>query len=176
MHGLPGALGMTSAFPFVGRSAELERLRALLPRAEGEAGRVVLLGGEAGSGKSRLVREFAAGAAEDGTLVLYGACDAVLHTPYGPFVEALDQLVRALGPELPAALGASRSARSRPVARPRSSVVASVTLQRSKMSASRCRKPSWMSDSSEARLPMGQPPTQLRWRWTSSSRSRKART
>ena len=39
--------------------------------------------------------------------MLYGACDAVLHTPYGPFVEALDQLVRALGPELPAALGAS---------------------------------------------------------------------
>ena len=107
MQGLPGALGMTSAFPFVGRSAELDRLRALLPRAEGEAGRVVLLGGEAGSGKSRLVREFAAGAAADGTLVLYGACDAVLHTPYGPFVEALDQLVRALGPELPAALGAS---------------------------------------------------------------------
>ena len=60
MHGLPGALGVASTFPFVGRTAELERLRTLLPRAEGESGRVVLLGGEAGSGKSRLVREFAA--------------------------------------------------------------------------------------------------------------------
>ena len=66
MHGLPGALGVTSAFPFVGRSAELERLRTLLPRADGERSRVVVLGGEAGSGKSRLVREFAAGAAADG--------------------------------------------------------------------------------------------------------------
>ena len=81
MHGLPGALGVTSTFPFVGRSAELDRLRTLLPRADGERGRVVVLGGEAGSGKSRLVREFAAGAAADGVLVLYGACDAVLRTP-----------------------------------------------------------------------------------------------
>jgi DNA-binding CsgD family transcriptional regulator/tetratricopeptide (TPR) repeat protein len=28
-----------------------------------------------------------------GTLVLYGACDAVIRTPYGPFVEALERLV-----------------------------------------------------------------------------------
>ena len=34
MHGLPGALGVTSTFPFVGRSAELDRLRTLLPRAD----------------------------------------------------------------------------------------------------------------------------------------------
>ena len=38
-------------------------LRTLLPRAEGEGRRVVLLGGEPGSGKSRLVREFAVEAA-----------------------------------------------------------------------------------------------------------------
>ena len=54
-----------------------------MPSAEGEGTRVVLLGGEPGSGKSRLVREFAAEAAEDGTLVLYGACDAEVRTPYG---------------------------------------------------------------------------------------------
>ena len=29
-----------------------------------------------------------------GALVLHGACDAVVHTPYGPFVEALEHLVR----------------------------------------------------------------------------------
>ena len=90
MHELPGSLRLTSTFPFVGRSAELETLRALMPTAEGEGRRVVLLGGEPGSGKSRLVREFAAEAAGDGALVLYGACDAVVRTPYGPFVEALD--------------------------------------------------------------------------------------
>jgi DNA-binding CsgD family transcriptional regulator/tetratricopeptide (TPR) repeat protein len=106
MYDLPDSLSLESAFPFVGRSAELETLRALLPKAEGEGRRVVLVGGEPGSGKSRLVREFAREAVGEGTLVLYGACDAVVHTPYGPFVEALDQLARVIDPtELRAALG-----------------------------------------------------------------------
>src|SRR2546421_10268991 len=106
MPELPGSLRLTSTFPFVGRSAELDRLRTLMPKAAGEPGRVVLLGGEPGSGKSRLVREFAAEAAAEGALVLYGACDAEVHTPYGPFVEALDQLTRSTAPdELRAALG-----------------------------------------------------------------------
>src|SRR4029077_19696058 len=98
MPDLPGSLRLTSTFPFVGRAAELETLRTLMPRAEGEGRRVVLLGGEPGAGKSRLVREFAAEAAADGALVLYGACDAVVRTPYGPFVEALDHLARTADP------------------------------------------------------------------------------
>ncbi|MBI5105884.1 MAG: AAA family ATPase [Solirubrobacterales bacterium] len=90
----------------MGRSAELETLQALVPRAEGEGRRLVLLGGEPGSGKSRLVRELAEHAAAGGALVLYGACDAVVQTPYGPFVEALDHLVRVTDPEtLAGALG-----------------------------------------------------------------------
>ena len=106
MHELPGPLCLTSTFPFVGRSAELETLRALLPMAEGEGRRVVLLGGVPGAGKSRLVREFAVEAAGAGALVLYGGCDAVVRTPYGPFVEALDHLARVVDPvELRAALG-----------------------------------------------------------------------
>jgi predicted ATPase len=106
MHELPGPLCLTSTFPFVGRSAEIETLRALMPMAEGEGRRVVLLGGEPGSGKSRLVREFAREAAGAGALVLHGGCDAVVHTPYGPFVEALDHLTREIEPaELRAALG-----------------------------------------------------------------------
>ena len=106
MPDLPGSLRLTSTFPFVGRAAELETLRTLMPAAEGEGRRVVLLGGEPGSGKSRLVREFAGEAATDGALVLYGACDAVVRTPYGPFVEALDHLARTVDPaELRAALG-----------------------------------------------------------------------
>jgi DNA-binding CsgD family transcriptional regulator len=46
------------------------------------------------------VREFAAESAVQGVLVLHGACDAVVHTPYGPLVEALDHLVRVLEPEV----------------------------------------------------------------------------
>jgi DNA-binding CsgD family transcriptional regulator len=106
MHDLPGSLRLTSTFPFVGRSPELETLRTLMPMAEGEPRRVLLLGGAPGSGKSRLVREFAAEATSDGALVLYGACDAVVHAPYGPFVEALDHLTRVTDPvELRAAIG-----------------------------------------------------------------------
>src|SRR6266702_3875644 len=106
MDDLPASLAPVSAFPFVGRSAELEKLRTLMPSAAGEGRRVALLAGEPGSGKSRLVREFAREAAGDGALVLYGACDAVVRTPYGPFVEALDHLARVTDPqELRPALG-----------------------------------------------------------------------
>jgi DNA-binding CsgD family transcriptional regulator len=91
---LPGPLRLTPSFPFAGRSRELVTLRTLIPRADGEGRRFALIGGEAGSGKSRLVREFAHEAAAGGALVLYGACDSVVQRPYRPFVEALDQLVR----------------------------------------------------------------------------------
>ena len=105
-HDLPGSLRLGSAFPFVGRSHELTKLSTLLPRAEGEGHRVALLSGEPGAGKSRLVREFAGSAVRDGALVLYGASDAVVRTPYGPFVEVLDRLTRAVdATELRAALG-----------------------------------------------------------------------
>src|SRR5205809_8027501 len=91
---LPGPLRLGSNSPFVGRAGELAALRSLVPHAPGVGRRIVLLGGEAGSGKSRIVREFAQEVAADGLLVLYGACDAVVHTPFRPFVEALQQLVR----------------------------------------------------------------------------------
>jgi DNA-binding CsgD family transcriptional regulator/tetratricopeptide (TPR) repeat protein len=97
---LPGPLRLTPSFPFVGRSRELAALGRLLPDAETEGGRVALLSGEPGSGKSRLVRELAGDAATDGVLVLYGACDAVVPTPYGPFVTALEQLARVSEPDL----------------------------------------------------------------------------
>jgi predicted ATPase len=104
---LPASLRISAPFPFVGREAELSVLRSLLPRAEGEGRRVVLLGGESGAGKSRLAREFAAEASRDGALALFGECDAVVPRPYGPFVPALDQLVRAIDPsELSSILGA----------------------------------------------------------------------
>lgn len=103
---LTGTLRATAASPFVGRTAELEKLKTLMPRAAGERRRIVLLAGEPGAGKSRLAREFAIQAAAEGALVLYGACDAVVQTPYGPFVEALESLAHVTETaELRAALG-----------------------------------------------------------------------
>jgi class 3 adenylate cyclase/tetratricopeptide (TPR) repeat protein len=93
---LPGPLTTTPPSPFVGRSNELARLTELLPAGADESLRVALLAGEPGSGKSRLVRELAHDAADEGVLVLYGSCDAVVNTPYQPFLEALDFLVDVL--------------------------------------------------------------------------------
>ena len=99
MPALPGPLRLTPSLPFVGRSRELAALRALLPSAESDGGRVALVGGEPGVGKSRLVRELAHEAAADDMLVLYGGCDAVVRTPYGPFLTALEHLVRTTEPD-----------------------------------------------------------------------------
>ena len=96
---LPGPLRLAPAFAFAGRADELATLKALLPRTPAEGRRAALVAGEAGSGKSRLVRELAHEVADEGAVVLYGGCDVVGGSPYGPFAEALGHLVRTSGPE-----------------------------------------------------------------------------
>ncbi len=91
---LPGTLRHVPAFAFAGRARELDLLGTLLPRESGGGGRVALVSGEAGAGKTRLARELAAELAGEGAVVLYGACDAAVRAPYRPFLDALDQLVR----------------------------------------------------------------------------------
>ncbi len=74
------------------RDIELGRLAALLGEASDGAGRVVLIRGEAGIGKTTLVREFL-GSIDDEAYVLAGACDDLL-TPreLGPLWDmSLDQ-------------------------------------------------------------------------------------
>lgn len=69
---------------------------------------MAVVAGEAGSGKSRLVREFASEGFAAGAVVLYGSCDMALGSPYQPFVEALSHLVREAEPaSLRDALGPS---------------------------------------------------------------------
>ena len=74
----------------VGREAELSLLEdALLSALRGEGG-VVVLGGEAGMGKSRLARELGNQAQRLGCTVMAGACsEAELSLPYLPFLEAI---------------------------------------------------------------------------------------
>jgi DNA-binding CsgD family transcriptional regulator/tetratricopeptide (TPR) repeat protein len=84
---------------FAGRGAELAALTGAFQEAAGGTPRTVLLGGEAGVGKSRLAGEFAA-RVRDGALVLAGGC-VELSTgslPYAPFGAALRELVRERGP------------------------------------------------------------------------------
>ena len=84
---VPPPLRIPAGMPFVGREAELDRLRRLWVAAGTSA--VVLVTGEAGIGKTRLAAEFARAVREAGGLVLYGRCDERLAVPYQPFVDAL---------------------------------------------------------------------------------------
>ncbi|WP_367136942.1 AAA family ATPase [Saccharothrix sp. HUAS TT1] len=92
---MPGVARLGSGIPLVARGREMTRLRAALDEAaHGQAG-AVLLAGDAGVGKTRLVDELAASAGD--ALVLTGRCLEVGETglPYLPFTEALDQVRRA---------------------------------------------------------------------------------
>src|SRR5690349_19774040 len=94
--------------------------------------RTVIVAGEAGIGKSSLVRAFADRVRSTGGRVLGGACLplGMGDRPYGPFVEALRGLLRTLQPgEVPAAFGPDRDelARLLPELRPRVAAGAATT-------------------------------------------------
>lgn len=85
-----------SSRAFVGRAHELAALTDALETARLGQGSTVLVSGEAGIGKSRLLDEFSAHARQRGTRVLVGGClqvgDGSL--PYAPVVEALRHVDR----------------------------------------------------------------------------------
>ena len=83
---------------FAGREAELRVLASAFDDAAGGLPGTVLVGAEAGGGKSRLVSEFAAQVAGR-ALVLAGGCVelSAAGLPYAPFTAALRQLVRERG-------------------------------------------------------------------------------
>jgi class 3 adenylate cyclase len=77
--------------PYVGRSEERATLRRLVERAGSGSGAVVLIAGEAGLGKTRLVDETAQEAKARGMFVVGGQCRDMEGTPpYLPFVEAIE--------------------------------------------------------------------------------------
>jgi DNA-binding CsgD family transcriptional regulator len=70
------------------REAALERLRTALAEARAGRGGLVLVSGEAGVGKSALVRAFRLEAVPHGARVLEGACDPLFAPrPLGPFAD-----------------------------------------------------------------------------------------
>ncbi|MFJ4580064.1 helix-turn-helix transcriptional regulator [Streptomyces echinatus] len=80
--------------PLIGRDEELARLMGVLERARGGAAGAVLLAGDAGVGKTRLLDEVAGRAARAGTTVVSGHCVDLgdVGLPYLPFTEILGVL------------------------------------------------------------------------------------
>jgi DNA-binding CsgD family transcriptional regulator/tetratricopeptide (TPR) repeat protein len=90
---------------FVGRERELTRLLKMLEAARARWPHVVLLEGDAGVGKSRLVQQYCAAAGND-TRVLVGASVPLSSGrptdsgyPYAPLIDALRRFVREHGDE-----------------------------------------------------------------------------
>ena len=102
---------LVSSPELVGREPELGALRAALARAaDGEPG-IVVVAGEAGIGKTRLMDEFAVRARGDGMRVLVGGCLDLADDglPYAPLTEALRAFLRDLPPDrIASVLGPAR--------------------------------------------------------------------
>ncbi|MFD9594870.1 AAA family ATPase [Kitasatospora sp. NPDC059973] len=95
---------------FVGRGTEITGLGEALRRAGEGKPQTVLIGGEAGVGKTRLLEEFLDRCcADEGVVTTVGGCLEVgaEGLPYAPLATALRRLHRGLGAELEAAAAGS---------------------------------------------------------------------
>ncbi|MET1034063.1 MAG: BTAD domain-containing putative transcriptional regulator [Arthrobacter sp.] len=82
-----------TADPFLGRAAELDRLMAAAELARRSAAHVALVEGHTGTGKTRLVMEFANRLRANGWFVAVGRCDAEEGAPAGlPWAAVIDEL------------------------------------------------------------------------------------
>ncbi|WFB07261.1 AAA family ATPase [Streptomyces sp. LX-29] len=99
---LDGVQNVTVSPVFVGRGDELTALNAALARAAAGETQALLVGGEAGVGKSRLTEEFLAHAAAAGAVTAVGGCVEIGADglPFAPFAAVLRALRRQLGDEL----------------------------------------------------------------------------
>ena len=89
--GPSGARSSRSAPLLIGRTLEQIFLREELAAVLEGRGRLVLIGGEAGIGKTTLARDLAAEAAARGAHMLTGACYDLTNTPpYGPWLDLFD--------------------------------------------------------------------------------------
>jgi len=84
----------TLTLPFVGRAEQLERFGAALARARQGEPSVILLSGDAGVGKTRVLAQMAELAQAESALVVVSHCVDLgdVGLPYLPFTEALAQL------------------------------------------------------------------------------------
>ena len=85
---------MPGRLPFVGRRRELDLLIEAQEEARAGVGHTILLEGEAGLGKSRLMEEFRGLVEANGRLCLRGRCSFRGGRNFEPFVEALEEFAR----------------------------------------------------------------------------------
>jgi tetratricopeptide (TPR) repeat protein len=95
------ALRGVADIPLVAREAELNLLRDALEEARLGSGRTLLIGGEAGVGKSWLVEEFRNVVEARGVRCLAGRCTMQGGRNFGPFAEALESFARRAGDGAP---------------------------------------------------------------------------
>ncbi|MBV9923203.1 MAG: AAA family ATPase [Pseudonocardia sp.] len=97
---LPPRLAIPQAATFVGRTHELGVLREAWQDAQMGAGpHLVVVGGEAGIGKSRLGRELAMQVRAAPAVVLHGTAQEDAIASLLPFIEAIGHLVRVAAPD-----------------------------------------------------------------------------
>ena len=108
--------GRVSSPGLVGRTSELAELAAALDAAAAGSARLVLLGGDSGIGKSRLIAELVRRAEDDGVRVLTGECVELSEgeIPFAPVVSALRRLARQMdSDDFAAVLGPAREEMTR---------------------------------------------------------------
>ena len=95
-----GSNAFSTSSDFVGRRQELAALKAALDEALSGQGRLALLVGEPGIGKTRTARELASYAETRGTRVLWGRCyEEEGAPPYWPWLQSLRSYIQEQTPE-----------------------------------------------------------------------------
>src|SRR6185312_4974003 len=110
---IPEMSGRASSPVLVGRAEQMAALEAAFVSVRQGGPSAVLLGGEAGVGKSRLVSDFSRTAASAGARVLTGGC-LELGTdglPFAPFTAVLRDLVHEMGADAVASMLPGRTTR-----------------------------------------------------------------
>jgi class 3 adenylate cyclase/tetratricopeptide (TPR) repeat protein len=108
---LSARLAAAVSSTFVGRGDEHEQLLAAWSAiVGGGSGRMMLLAGEPGIGKTTLASRFASEVYDAGALVVYGRSDEDLGVPYQPWIEALTPLVATMPEPVLSAHVAARGA------------------------------------------------------------------
>jgi DNA-binding SARP family transcriptional activator len=115
--GAPGAAGAPVRAPSAGlpgRADVLAELDDALDRATRERTVLLELAGEAGIGKTAVLRAWSAHALDGGVTVLRGSCDELERSlPLQAVLDALDDHIVAAGPDAEALLGSDRSVLAR---------------------------------------------------------------